>query len=306
MNISPTYPNLVPIALQPSTESARRDNQVRERIPALPQGEASARESQVGSDKERFRSQEGRNNSSDTRPAGQAGSSADGAYAVEGKPDRQSEQGSQQGDSRSGDEARQQRQDASQEQRELAEFKDRDQEVRAHEQAHQRAGGQYAGSPTYSVTRGPDGRSYAVGGEVQIDVSPVPGDPQATILKMQQVRSAALAPAEPSGQDRSVAARTQQLEAQARAELVEQNRQLSLDLGSQVGDTSSASGTDVPAATTAEPNTASQPATPRTNPFGDGVSQASLSLMSQRNQVIAQRYDSAWQGTAGATVSRYA
>lgn len=172
MNISPTYPNLVPIALQPSTESARRDNQVRERIPALPQGEASARESQVGSDKERFRSQEGRNNSSDTRPAGQAGSSADGAYAVEGKPDRQSEQGSQQGDSRSGDEARQQRQDASQEQRELAEFKDRDQEVRAHEQAHQRAGGQYAGSPTYSVTRGPDGRSYAVGGEVQIDVSP--------------------------------------------------------------------------------------------------------------------------------------
>ncbi|GAA4504145.1 putative metalloprotease CJM1_0395 family protein [Pseudaeromonas paramecii] len=306
MNISPTYPNLVPIALQPSTESARRDNQVRERIPALPQGEASPRESQVGSDKERFRSQEGRNTSYDSRQNGQAGSSADGAFAVEGKPDRQQGQGSQQGESRSGDEGRQQRQEASQEQQVLAEFKDRDQEVRDHEQAHQRAGGQYAGSPSYSVTRGPDGNSYAIGGEVQIDVSPVSGDPQATIRKMQQVRAAALAPAEPSSQDRAVAARTQQLEAQARAELMEQTRQLSLDLGSQQTDTAAAAGTEAQVTSASDASPVSQPATPRANPFGDGVSQAALSLMSQRNQVIAQRYDSAWQGPAGATVSRYA
>ncbi|MCD8548201.1 MAG: hypothetical protein LRY38_07270 [Aeromonadaceae bacterium] len=99
-----------------------------------------------------------------------------------------------------------------------------------------------------------------------------------------------------------MAARTQQLEAQARAELMEQTRQLSLDLGSQPGDTVAAVGTEAQASSTPE----ASPATPRANPFGDGVSQASLSLMSQRNQVIAQRYDSAWQGQAGATVSRYA
>lgn len=299
MNISPTYPNLVPIALQPSTESARRDNQVRERIPALPQGEAAARESQVGADKDRFRSQEGRNNSYDLRSNGQTTSSADGSYAVQGKADKQGQGSGQQGESRQGDE-RQQRQASSQEQRELAALKERDQEVRAHEQAHQRAGGLHAGSPTYSLTRGPDGNSYAIGGEVQIDVSPVAGDPQATIRKMQQVRSAALAPAEPSSQDRAVAARTQQLEAQARVELMEQSRQLSLDLGGQpeaVAEDSVAQ---------ASPRSEASPTTPRANPFGDGVSQASLSLMSQRNQVIAQRYDSAWQGQAGATVSRYA
>ena len=133
MNISPTYPNLVPIALQPSTESAQRDNQVRERIPALPQGEASARESQVGSEKEKFRSQEGRNTSYDARLTGQAGCTADGTFAVEGKPEQQGQNTGQQGASRQGDEGRQQRQEASQDQRDLAEFKDRDQEVRDHE-----------------------------------------------------------------------------------------------------------------------------------------------------------------------------
>ena len=82
----------------------------------------------------------------------------------------------------------------------------RDREVRAHEAAHQAAGAGYAGAATFDYVRGPDGRQYAVGGQVQIDTSTVPGDPQATIAKMEVVRSAALAPARPSGQDRSVAA----------------------------------------------------------------------------------------------------
>tara|TARA_R110002124_G_scaffold31147_4_gene105957 strand:- start:822 stop:1589 length:768 start_codon:yes stop_codon:yes gene_type:complete len=104
-------------------------------------------------------------------------------------------------------------------QEEVSELAARDREVRSHEQAHMAAGGQYAGSVQYDYKRGPDGRLYAVGGEVGIDTSRVPGDPQATIDKMEQVRRAALAPAEPSGQDLAVAAQAAQVVAQARAEL---------------------------------------------------------------------------------------
>lgn len=98
----------------------------------------------------------------------------------------------------------------------------RDAEVRRHEQAHAAAGGQYAGAPTYEYERGPDGQFYAVGGEVSIDTSAIPGDPEATIAKMQQVRRAALAPAQPSPQDRRVATEAQQAIVEARAELAQQ------------------------------------------------------------------------------------
>ncbi len=101
----------------------------------------------------------------------------------------------------------------------IAELVARDREVRSHEQAHAAAGGQYAGSPTYSFVRGPDGLNYAVGGEVSIDTSPVSGDPEATLRKAQVIRAAASAPAEPSPQDRRVAAQAANLEADARAEL---------------------------------------------------------------------------------------
>lgn len=103
--------------------------------------------------------------------------------------------------------------------RELAELKARDREVRAHEAAHQAVGGQYAGAISYVYERGPDGAQYAVGGEVPIDVAPVQGDPQATIEKMRVVRAAAMAPAEPSAQDRAVAAQAMQAMLQAQAEM---------------------------------------------------------------------------------------
>lgn len=105
------------------------------------------------------------------------------------------------------------------EQKILAELATRDREVRAHEQAHAAVGGQYAGSPTYSFERGPDGVNYAVGGEVSIDTSPVPNDPEATLRKAQVIRAAASAPAEPSPQDRRVAAQAASLENEARAEI---------------------------------------------------------------------------------------
>ncbi len=103
-------------------------------------------------------------------------------------------------------------------QREIFQLSARDREVRAHEQAHAAIGGQYAGAPQYDFERGPDGVNYAVGGEVSIDVSREP-TPQETISKMQIVRRAALAPAEPSPQDRRVAAQASRTEAEARAEL---------------------------------------------------------------------------------------
>lgn len=103
--------------------------------------------------------------------------------------------------------------------KELTELKARDREVRAHEQAHQSVGGQYAGAMSFTYERGPDGAQYAVGGEVSIDVSPVQGDPQATIEKMRVVRAAAMAPAQPSSQDRAVAAQAMQTMLQAQVEM---------------------------------------------------------------------------------------
>ncbi|WP_319522420.1 putative metalloprotease CJM1_0395 family protein [uncultured Desulfosarcina sp.] len=106
------------------------------------------------------------------------------------------------------------------EEREVQRLKRRDREVRAHERAHMAAGaGVVQGGASFTFTRGPDGKIYAVGGEVKIDTS-AENDPDQTIRKMQQVKRAALAPAEPSGTDRAVAARAGQIEARARQEKV--------------------------------------------------------------------------------------
>jgi len=106
------------------------------------------------------------------------------------------------------------------EQREVKHLKQRDSEVRAHEQAHIMAGGHLVrGGASYSYTIGPDGKRYITGGEVSIDASPVEDDPRATIKKAQQVRKAALAPADPSTQDRAVAAEATNMEIQASMEL---------------------------------------------------------------------------------------
>lgn len=110
------------------------------------------------------------------------------------------------------------------EQLEIAELLSRDQEVRSHEQAHAAVGGQYAGAPSYTYARGPDGKRYAVGGEVGIDVAPVANDPEATLRKMDVVIRAALAPAEPSAQDRQVAAQALGQMAEARVQLAQQQR----------------------------------------------------------------------------------
>lgn len=111
------------------------------------------------------------------------------------------------------------------EQRQIQQLAERDREVRAHEQAHQAVGGQYAGAMTFSYERGPDGQNYAVGGEVSISTGKVPNDPQATLDKAETIRRAALAPAEPSSQDRRVAAEAIQMSVEARAEIQQQQQE---------------------------------------------------------------------------------
>lgn len=109
------------------------------------------------------------------------------------------------------------------EQAQVAKLKQIDAKVRAHERAHAAAGGAHAGAPSYTYTRGPDGQMYATAGEVAIDLSPE-SDPEATLQKAAQVAAAALAPADPSGQDRAVAAAAAQMRMQALAQIREQKR----------------------------------------------------------------------------------
>jgi hypothetical protein len=117
--------------------------------------------------------------------------------------------------------------------KEVAQLSATDREVRAHETAHASAGGALAGAPQLSYTTGPDGKRYAVSGEVSIDTSKVTDDPQATIAKMSQVRKAALAPANPSTQDLKVAAIASQIANQAQIELTAELTQKTGTEGSQ-------------------------------------------------------------------------
>jgi len=111
---------------------------------------------------------------------------------------------------------------SAEEQQAVEQLKQRDREVRQHEAAHLSAAGPYAnGRANLEYTRGPDGRMYATGGDVSIDVGRE-RTPQATIQKMQVVKRAAMAPAQPSGQDRRVFAEASRIEGEARRELAQQ------------------------------------------------------------------------------------
>ncbi|THB63015.1 MAG: hypothetical protein D6B27_12970 [Gammaproteobacteria bacterium] len=104
------------------------------------------------------------------------------------------------------------------------ELKARDKEVRAHEQKHKAMAGKLAkGAIEYTYQRGPDGKSYAVGGEIKIDMSPIPNDPQATVQKAQQIIKTALAVSEPSPADRQVAAQAAQMLAEAQRQMYMEN-----------------------------------------------------------------------------------
>lgn len=218
------YPNVSINTANPPTEMARSDSLRQNLFTPVKQVEKSGAEKPVVSD-DKPRSS---SNSSSTGGLYDAkGKETETQQAIDGRSERDPEQ--QQGEDAKREEEQasqrdtQQQQADQQEQQKIQQLKSRDQEVKIHEQAHAALGGSHAGSPSYSYELGPDGKRYAVDGEVQIDISPIPGDPQATIQKMQQVRAAALAPGEPSSADRRIAVQAAQQQAQAQAELVKQN-----------------------------------------------------------------------------------
>lgn len=218
MNIVTPFPSININTANVYTETARRDNQLREVIPAPAPNSASNTETKAQSDADKAKLP----SSAEAATYDATGKLSD-EQAVEqrqqGSEDLDSEQQQNQQASEDTPEEEQAQQQLELEQQQIEELKARDTEVRVHEQAHASVGGQYAGSPSYEYQRGPDGTNYAVGGEVQIDVSEIPGDPQATIDKMQTVRAAALAPAEPSSADRAIAVDATQKMAAAQAEL---------------------------------------------------------------------------------------
>lgn len=143
--------------------------------------------------------------------------------------------------------------------RQIGQMKVIDQEVRRHELAHQIAGGAYTGGASYTYERGPDGNRYVVAGEVPIDYGPVQGDPQATIAKMQQVISAALAPADPSPKDHQVAARARGFMMAAQLEMAQQQTSMS-----RAHDDDTASNEASPENTDASPGNTDAATPPRT------------------------------------------
>lgn len=110
------------------------------------------------------------------------------------------------------------------EQAQLRKLQARDREVRAHEQAHlAAAGGLAVSGAILTYQRGPDGRNYAVGGEVKISAGPG-RTPEETLQRARTLRAAALAPASPSGADRAAAAQASRLEQQAQIDLSQQKQ----------------------------------------------------------------------------------
>lgn len=86
----------------------------------------------------------------------------------------------------------------------VQDLQSRDREVRGHEAAHQGAGGGMTGAASFTYQQGPDGRMYAIGGEVPISI-PAGSTPEETIRNARQVIAAAMAPSDPSEQDFAVA-----------------------------------------------------------------------------------------------------
>ena len=108
-------------------------------------------------------------------------------------------------------------------QQEVANLKARDAEVRTHEQAHiSAASGLNASAPNYTYKTGPDGKKYAVAGEVDISFNKS-DNPEENIAKAQTMKAAATAPAQPSNQDMSVARKADQLISEATQELAQKD-----------------------------------------------------------------------------------
>lgn len=234
MNITPHAANL-PLAtvVNPPTEGLRRDNHQREIITQVTATSSSAAEKGVASDKERARTPAQVNEQVDFANLRKQAEHAASSISEKGNQ-QQGEQSSQHNsehkqkeknanagaDASESDKDNDSSKQALVDEKIIRQLEQRDKEVTAHELAHATTGGSATGSPSYTFEVGPDGKKYAVGGEVAVDLSSVAGDPQATIMKMQKVHAAALAPANPSTQDARVAASAAQKILAAQSELL--------------------------------------------------------------------------------------
>lgn len=99
---------------------------------------------------------------------------------------------------------------------EVAELRAIDAKVRAHEAAHM-SGSAASGGASFTYAKGPDGIMYAIGGEVPVRIQ-TGSTPQETITNMQGVIATALAPADPSPQDISIASKARMIMMQAQQE----------------------------------------------------------------------------------------
>jgi len=86
------------------------------------------------------------------------------------------------------------------EKRVVAELQERDREVRNEENRHKAAAGKFAGEPQYVYRRGPDGKLYAVEGEVPINVD-VTGTADDRKAALRRVEAAAVSVQSPSSGD---------------------------------------------------------------------------------------------------------
>lgn len=232
------FQNFSPLYFHAAAEQAARETGARE--PVVPPAESSSSNNTGASGSERERARG--DSSSQVQGSWYTPSDAEGgesSYAVNERGSDDSRRGSEGKDSGSGtgsdsgsgsekrggsgstERALNGKELTEQEIKQVDKLKSREKEVITHELRHQSVGGQYASAPSYGKEKGPDGRSYITDGSVQISVSEE-STPEKTISKMQQVYAAALAPAEPSSADRSVAAKAKSIEASARAELAEQ------------------------------------------------------------------------------------
>ena len=231
MNITPQVPNLsIPTVLNPHTESLRRENNQRDMITQAPATSQSTAEKGLASDKERGRTPAQNNATIDFANISEQAKLANSSITEQHEHQGHEHQGDTSGSKPSAQEAsdsntakdgsERTRSEQLEHERVISELKKRDSEVRTHEAAHAAVGGSVTGAPSLSYTTGPDGKRYAVEGEVSVDLSIVKGDPQATIAKMQKVHAAALAPVHPSIQDTRVASTATQLIMQAQSELL--------------------------------------------------------------------------------------
>ncbi|NRA72079.1 MAG: hypothetical protein HRU24_13740 [Gammaproteobacteria bacterium] len=222
MNITTNYQNVSLVTTNPATDRVVQDNSVRQVIPATEPVLPTLKEQPVAAQRDK------------TNPKVTTSESPTYDLPANATPEEIEKAREQQGGSSQGKEEQQnpQQQDekpsdtgsesrySDVEQKKIDQLSERNLEVIAHEMAHATVGGQYSGSPNYAYKTGPDGTKYAVSGEVSIDTSKVPNNPQATLRKARQIKAAALAPTQPSSQDRRVAMKADRMAAQARQQIL--------------------------------------------------------------------------------------